>query len=52
MGDLLEISMPDPSSHNLNVGGVIMVDVDEKVIYGFKITKHDVGTSVCFDVLF
>ncbi|KAK0502231.1 hypothetical protein EDD18DRAFT_1064889 [Armillaria luteobubalina] len=37
--DLEEILMPDPNGHNLNVGGVIMVDVAEDVIYGFKITN-------------
>ncbi|KAK0440562.1 hypothetical protein EV421DRAFT_1815745 [Armillaria borealis] len=37
--DLLEILMPDPSGHNLNIGGEIMVDVDEEAIYGFKITN-------------
>ncbi|PBK59425.1 hypothetical protein ARMSODRAFT_945614 [Armillaria solidipes] len=37
--ELLEVLMPDPNGHNLNVGGVIMVDVDEESIYGFKITN-------------
>ncbi|SJL15629.1 uncharacterized protein ARMOST_19132 [Armillaria ostoyae] len=37
--ELLEVLMPDPNGHNLNVGGVIMVDVDEEAIYGFKITN-------------
>ncbi|KAK0234488.1 hypothetical protein EDD85DRAFT_774432 [Armillaria nabsnona] len=36
--DLEEVLRPDPNGHNLNVGGVIMVDVDEEGIYGFKIT--------------
>ncbi len=36
--DLEEVLMPDPDGHNLNVGGVIMVDVGEEGIYGFKIT--------------
>lgn len=31
---LMEILMPDPNGHNLNVGGVIIVDVN-----GFKITN-------------
>ncbi|PBK59440.1 hypothetical protein ARMSODRAFT_899250 [Armillaria solidipes] len=38
--DLVEVLKPDPSGHNLNVGGVIMVDVDEEAIYGFKITNR------------
>ncbi|KAK0234529.1 hypothetical protein EDD85DRAFT_922629 [Armillaria nabsnona] len=37
--DLLEILEPDPNCHNLNIEGVIMVDVDEEAIYGFKITN-------------
>ncbi len=37
--DLLEILKPDPNGHNLNIGGVIMVNVDEEAIYGFKITN-------------
>ncbi len=37
--DLEEVLIPDPNGHNLNVGGVIMVDVDEEAIYGFKITN-------------
>ncbi|KAK0440550.1 hypothetical protein EV421DRAFT_1737216 [Armillaria borealis] len=37
--ELLEVLMPDPGGHNLNVGGVIMVGVDEEAIYGFKITN-------------
>ncbi|KAK0486537.1 hypothetical protein IW261DRAFT_1664882 [Armillaria novae-zelandiae] len=37
--DLEEILIPDPNGHNLNVGGVIMVDVNEDAIYGFKITN-------------
>ncbi|KAK0218645.1 caspase domain-containing protein [Armillaria fumosa] len=37
--ELMEILMPDPNGHNLNVGGVIMVNVDEEAIYGFKITN-------------
>ncbi|KAK0234493.1 caspase domain-containing protein [Armillaria nabsnona] len=40
--DLEEILMPDPNGHNLNVGGVIMVDVNEDAIYGFKITNTSV----------
>ncbi|KAK0187313.1 caspase domain-containing protein [Armillaria mellea] len=36
---LLEVLMPDPNGHNLNVGGKIMVDVDEGAIYGFQITN-------------
>ncbi|PBK66463.1 hypothetical protein ARMSODRAFT_1021270 [Armillaria solidipes] len=37
--ELLEVLMPDRDGHNLNVGSVIMVDVDEEAIYGFKITN-------------
>ncbi|SJL06455.1 uncharacterized protein ARMOST_09792 [Armillaria ostoyae] len=37
--ELLEVLMPDPNGHNLNVGGVIMVDVDEDAIYGFQVTN-------------
>ncbi len=36
---LLEVLMPDPKGHNLIIGGVIMVDVNEDAIYGFKITN-------------
>ncbi|PBK98365.1 hypothetical protein ARMGADRAFT_1008792 [Armillaria gallica] len=35
--DLDPLLMPDPNGENLNVGGMIMVDVDEAAIYGFKI---------------
>ncbi len=31
--------MPDSNGDNLNIRGVIMVDVDEDAIYGFKITN-------------
>ncbi|KAK0452945.1 uncharacterized protein EV420DRAFT_1557705 [Desarmillaria tabescens] len=37
--DLEEILKPDPNGGNLNIGGVISVDVDEEAIYGFKITN-------------
>ncbi|KAK0214586.1 caspase domain-containing protein [Armillaria fumosa] len=37
--DLEEILEPDPNGHDLNVGGVISVDVDEEAIYGYKITN-------------
>ncbi len=37
--DLREVFKPDSNGENLNVGGVIMVDVDEDAIYGFKITN-------------
>ncbi|KAK0234514.1 hypothetical protein EDD85DRAFT_792552 [Armillaria nabsnona] len=37
--DLEEVLMPDPNGDNLNIRGVIMVDVDEDAIYGFKITN-------------
>ncbi|KAK0234523.1 hypothetical protein EDD85DRAFT_969153 [Armillaria nabsnona] len=52
--DLREVLNPDSNDENLNVGGVIMVDVDKATIYGFEITNT---TSVplyvsmfCFDV--
>ncbi|KAK0486536.1 hypothetical protein IW261DRAFT_1455946 [Armillaria novae-zelandiae] len=37
--DLEAVLMPDPNGDNLNVGGVIRVDVDEKAKYGFRITN-------------
>ncbi|KAK0187308.1 hypothetical protein F5146DRAFT_1105099 [Armillaria mellea] len=38
--DMLEaVWIPDPNGNNLNVGGVIMVDVAEEAIYGFRITN-------------
>ncbi|KAK0440556.1 hypothetical protein EV421DRAFT_2036766 [Armillaria borealis] len=37
--DLLQVLKPDSNGENLNVGGVIMVDVDEGAIYGFEITN-------------
>ncbi|PBK59428.1 hypothetical protein ARMSODRAFT_899249 [Armillaria solidipes] len=37
--DLEEVLMPDPNGDNLNIRGVIMVDVDQDAIYGFKITN-------------
>ncbi|KAK0440552.1 caspase domain-containing protein [Armillaria borealis] len=37
--DLEAVLMPDPNGENLNVGGMIKVDVDEDAIYGFKITN-------------
>ncbi|SJL15635.1 uncharacterized protein ARMOST_19139 [Armillaria ostoyae] len=37
--DLEEVLTPDPNGDNLNVGGVIMVDVNEGAIYGFRITN-------------
>ncbi|SJL15636.1 uncharacterized protein ARMOST_19140 [Armillaria ostoyae] len=37
--DLKEVLTPDPNGDNLNIGDVIMVDVDEVAIYGFKITN-------------
>ncbi len=37
--DLEEVLKPDPNGNNLNIGGVIMVDVVEAAIYGFKITN-------------
>ncbi|KAG7440927.1 uncharacterized protein BT62DRAFT_909410 [Guyanagaster necrorhizus] len=42
-----KVLMPDPHGHNLNIGGVIVVNVDEKAMYGFKITNT---TSVCLYV--
>ncbi|KAK0452948.1 caspase domain-containing protein [Desarmillaria tabescens] len=35
--DLEEILKPDPNGGNLNIGGVISVDVNEEAMYGFKI---------------
>ncbi|KAK0234489.1 hypothetical protein EDD85DRAFT_84611 [Armillaria nabsnona] len=37
--DLEAVLMPDPNGENLNIGGVIMIDVGEDAIYGFKITN-------------
>ncbi|KAK0440553.1 caspase domain-containing protein [Armillaria borealis] len=37
--DLRKVLKPDCNGENLNVGGVIMVDVDEDAIYGFKFTN-------------
>ncbi|PBK59431.1 hypothetical protein ARMSODRAFT_899277 [Armillaria solidipes] len=37
--DLEEVLTPDPNGDNLNVEGVIMVDVNEGAIYGFRITN-------------
>ncbi|KAK0486549.1 hypothetical protein IW261DRAFT_1456027 [Armillaria novae-zelandiae] len=37
--DFEDIWMPDPKGHNLNNGDVIMIDVDEEAVYGFKITN-------------
>ncbi|PBK59436.1 hypothetical protein ARMSODRAFT_1027392 [Armillaria solidipes] len=37
--DLREVLKPDFNGENLNVGGVIMVDVDEDAIYGFQVTN-------------
>ncbi|KAK0465797.1 hypothetical protein IW261DRAFT_1316027, partial [Armillaria novae-zelandiae] len=44
--DSEEILMPDPNGHNLNVGGVIMVDVDEDAIYEFQITNISIPLYV------
>ncbi|KAK0486539.1 caspase domain-containing protein [Armillaria novae-zelandiae] len=45
--DLQEVLKPDSNDKNLNVGGEIMVNVDDRAIYGFKITNT---TSVSFYV--
>ncbi|KAK0502237.1 hypothetical protein EDD18DRAFT_1139863 [Armillaria luteobubalina] len=37
--DFEDILMPDPDGHNLNNGDMIMIDVDEEAIYGYKITN-------------
>ncbi|KAK0218653.1 caspase domain-containing protein [Armillaria fumosa] len=37
--DFEDIFMPDPDGHNLNNGDVIMINVDEEAIYGYKITN-------------
>ena len=37
--DLEEILVPKPNDRNLNIGGTIVIDVDEDLEYGFKITN-------------
>ncbi|KAF9070088.1 caspase domain-containing protein [Rhodocollybia butyracea] len=38
--DFEEVLMPDPECSNLNVGGVVLIDVEKQAMYGFKITNN------------